>query len=53
MKDQTQAAGTISWLGTTYRTILTTEASGGAMSIVDSEGPAGSGPPRHIHDRED
>jgi quercetin dioxygenase-like cupin family protein len=41
------------WLGTTYRTILHTEDSGGAMSIVDSTGPVDSGPPRHIHDRED
>jgi len=41
------------WLGTTYRTILHPEDSGGAMSIVDSTGPVDTGPPRHIHDRED
>lgn len=45
--------GTITWQGVSYRTILSTEASGGAMSIVDSVSPAGSGPPRHIHTRED
>lgn len=43
----------IEWLGTTYKTILTPEQSGGAMSLVDSWSPAGSGPPRHVHDRED
>lgn len=43
----------ISWLGTVYKTILSPQACGGAMSIVDSEGPAGSGPPRHVHMAED
>jgi quercetin dioxygenase-like cupin family protein len=43
----------LEWLGVTYHTILSTQASGGAMSIVDSVSPAGSGPPRHIHQRED
>lgn len=52
MKDLTPAE-TITWLGTTYRTLLTPAESGGAMSIVDSESPLGSGPPRHVHDRED
>lgn len=41
------------WLGVTYRTILTTAQSGGAMSVTDSVSPADSGPPRHIHHRED
>ncbi|WP_040490006.1 cupin domain-containing protein [Fulvimarina pelagi] len=41
------------WLGTTYRSILAPMASSGAMSIVDSVSPAGSGPPRHIHHTED
>jgi mannose-6-phosphate isomerase-like protein (cupin superfamily) len=43
----------LEWLGTTYRTILSTAASGGAMSIVESRCPAPSGPPRHVHARED
>jgi quercetin dioxygenase-like cupin family protein len=43
----------LEWLGTTYRTILSTAASGGAMSIVESHCPAHSGPPRHVHARED
>jgi len=43
----------LEWLGVTYHTILSTQATGGAMSIVDSVSPAGSGPPRHIHQRED
>lgn len=41
------------WLGVRYKTILSTQATGGAMSIVDSLSPAGVGPPRHVHDRED
>lgn len=44
---------TLEWLGVTYRTILSTAASGGAMSVTDSVSPPGSGPPRHIHHRED
>lgn len=42
-------ADAIEWLGVHYRTILASEASGGAMSIVDSVTPPGSGPPRHVH----
>ena len=53
MKDLIDPTETLMWLGTSYRTILTPAASGGAMSIVDSESPAGFGPPRHVHDRED
>lgn len=41
------------WLGVTYRTILASDDSGRAMSITDSISPPGSGPPRHIHHRED
>jgi quercetin dioxygenase-like cupin family protein len=48
-----ESSGEIMWLGTSYRTILSARDSGGAMSIVDSVGPSDSGPPRHIHDRED
>lgn len=43
----------VEWQGTSYRSILGTGASGGAMAIVDSVSPAGSGPPRHVHERED
>ena len=53
MTDRTKQTKTHEWLGTTYRTILTPEASGGAMSIVDSVSPPGSGPPRHVHHAED
>ena len=53
MKELTQDSDAIEWLGVKYKTILTTEQSGGAMSIVDSWSPAGSGPPRHIHAGED
>jgi mannose-6-phosphate isomerase-like protein (cupin superfamily) len=53
MADHLLGAAAIEWLGVSYRTILATEATGGTMSIVDSVSPAGSGPPRHIHHRED
>ena len=39
----------ICWLGVHYKTLLSSAASNGALSIVDSVSPAGSGPPRHIH----
>ena len=41
------------WLGVRYKTILSGAETGGAMSIVDALSPAGSGPPRHVHERED
>ena len=47
------AAPSLEWLGVTYRTILATAETGGAMSIVDTFSPAGSGPPRHVHAAED
>ncbi|WP_316012956.1 cupin domain-containing protein [Roseobacter sp. HKCCA0434] len=46
-------AETLEWLGTSYKTILKPEDSGGAISIVDSTSPPQSGPPRHIHHAED
>lgn len=49
MKDTALGPGTIEWLGTLYRTTLTTADTGGAMSITDSVSPPNSGPPRHIH----
>jgi quercetin dioxygenase-like cupin family protein len=53
MSSSTETDGTIEWLGVTYRTILRSADSGGSMAIVDSVGPPGSGPPRHVHDGED
>jgi len=49
MKDSLLGPDSIEWSGTTYRTILATEATGGAMSVVDSVSPPNYGPPRHIH----
>ncbi|MCA1405134.1 cupin domain-containing protein [Ensifer sp. IC3342] len=46
-------ADAIDWNGVTYRTILSTKATDGKMSIVDSLSPIGSGPPRHVHEAED
>ncbi|WP_353471972.1 cupin domain-containing protein [Salipiger sp. H15] len=45
----TNPAETLDWLGTTYRTVLSTAATAGALSITDSVSPPRSGPPRHIH----
>ncbi|MFW8595031.1 cupin domain-containing protein [Cribrihabitans neustonicus] len=53
MKDLTTDKDAHEWLGVRYKTILSPDQTGGAMSIVDSWSPAGSGPPRHIHERED
>ena len=53
MRDFETGDGTIEWLGVQYRTLLAPEDTGGAMSIVDSLSPVGSGPPRHIHHAED
>ena len=49
MKDIRLGPGAVEWLGTHYRTTLTTAETGGAMSITDSVSPPNSGPPRHIH----
>lgn len=48
-----RSAPELDWNGTTYRTILSAAESGGALSIVASTCPALSGPPRHVHARED
>ncbi|MBR9651180.1 cupin domain-containing protein [Thalassovita aquimarina] len=53
MKDLTTDPASIDWNGVIYKTILGPDESGGAMSIVDSLSPVGSGPPRHIHHAED
>ncbi len=49
MNEFSLGPGAIEWGGTFYRTILSTKATGGAMSIVDSVSPPDSGPPRHVH----
>ncbi len=53
MKDLRTDTKAIEWLGVRYKTILSSAQTNGAMSIVDSWSPAGSGPPRHIHAKED
>ncbi len=45
--------GAVEWLGTSYRTILSKSETAGSMSVVDTVCPDGSGPPRHVHKRED
>ncbi|NDW53795.1 cupin domain-containing protein [Aliiroseovarius sp. PrR006] len=53
MKDSKTTNAELEWLGVTYKTILAADETDGAMSIVDSTSPIGSGPPRHIHHNED
>ena len=53
MKDFVQSDTTVEWLGVKYTTILSTKASRGAMSVVDTLSPPLSGPPRHVHDDAD
>jgi quercetin dioxygenase-like cupin family protein len=49
MKNHILGKGAIEWQGVQYKTILTTDATGGAMSITDTVSPPNSGPPRHVH----
>jgi quercetin dioxygenase-like cupin family protein len=49
MKDHILGPGAVTWLGTQYRTILSSDDTGGAQSITDSVTPPGDGPPRHVH----
>jgi len=49
MKNTLLGPDAIEWLGVHYRTILSTAATKGAMSVTDSVSPSCSGPPRHIH----
>lgn len=53
MKNLNVDSDAIEWLGVRYKTILSPAQTGGAMSIVDSWSPVGSGPPRHVHEKED
>jgi mannose-6-phosphate isomerase-like protein (cupin superfamily) len=41
------------WNGTSYRTILSTAETGGAMCIIYGEAGPQSGPPAHVHENED
>lgn len=49
MLDNILGKDAVEWQGVHYKTILSKEATGGSMSIVDSVSPDGSGPPRHVH----
>lgn len=48
-----EAGAAAAWMGVSYKTILTAEATGGALSVIDSLSPPGAGPPRHVHHKED
>ncbi len=51
----TDAGGgpTFTMLGTTMRMIATAAGTGGRFTVLEQVTPAGWGPPRHIHSRED
>jgi quercetin dioxygenase-like cupin family protein len=49
MKNNILGPDAIEWLGVHYKTLLTSDETNGAMSIVDSVSPPQSGPPRHVH----
>jgi quercetin dioxygenase-like cupin family protein len=53
MPGEVLGADAVQWLGVSYKTLLSTDATDGAMSITDSVSPVGSGPPRHVHHKED
>ena len=42
-------AGAIEWLGTQYKTLVSSQDGQGGISVTDSISPPESGPPRHIH----
>lgn len=49
MTDTSLGPDAFEWLGVHYKTVLSSAASGGALSIVDSITPPNEGPPRHVH----
>jgi Mannose-6-phosphate isomerase len=44
---------TVHWLHSTYKTLLTPRESAGVLGIFESVSAPDSGPPRHIHHKED
>lgn len=53
MKAAKPGPGAFEWMGVQYHTVLHARDTGGALSITESVSPAGSGPPRHVHDDAD
>ena len=49
MNKTTLGSNAFEWMGVHYRPILSSDDTGGALSITDCVSPAGSGPPRHVH----
>ncbi|MDW6023468.1 quercetin 2,3-dioxygenase [Mesorhizobium sp. BAC0120] len=44
---------TVSWQASTYKVLLTADMSGGQMGVFEAVAAPDSGPPRHVHQRED
>lgn len=53
MKDHPKDEGVLTWMGSSYRSLLASRETDGRMSITDSTTDPGIGPPRHIHHAED
>lgn len=51
--DPVQSGTTVSWLNSTYKILLTPQESDGHLGIFESVSAPNSGPPRHIHHKED
>ncbi len=49
MKQTSLGPGTVTWQGVQYRTLLSAAETGGALSVMETVSPPGSGPPRHVH----
>ena len=48
-----RAENEVTWAGSSYKSILTTEETNRAIAIVDSTSAPDVGPPRHVHRQED
>jgi quercetin dioxygenase-like cupin family protein len=53
MKDMNDDRAPFRWADTIYVPVITSAETGGVMSMTDCLTPAGSGPPRHVHEGED
>jgi mannose-6-phosphate isomerase-like protein (cupin superfamily) len=49
MKQSLLGPDAVTWLGVQYRTILTSAATDGRISVIESVSPPDTGPPRHVH----
>ena len=53
MKDLAHENDAMEWIGSTFRSLLSTEDCGGRQNLMEVISEPMSGPPRHIHEHED